>query len=542
MKTAEFDCGCWFPVDNNGKIIFEPHIGKLNLECRKTWDLVCSGDTLGIFQLESRLGKGLSKRVLPRSVEELADLISIMRPGVLEAMENGKTMTQHYIDRKHGISPVEYFHPALEPIVKKTYGIMVYQEQAMQIAKDIAGFTLQEADSMRKAIGKKLPEEMAKVKTLFMIKAKELGIVTEEQAVQIWEWIEKSQRYSFNKSHAVAYAMDGYISAYAKYHFPREFFTSYLAYSKEEQNPTEVVEELVANSKRNNIDVFPPDIRKRNLNFKLYDDGIYCGISNVKSVGKALLSSLDSLISGKEAALGKPLDKWNWMEFLLQCALFIKKDALANLIQSGALSYLKVSRRRMLYEVEKVLELSDRDTQWLGKMPGDTVLEKLKNFALSPVGRGKPLPSKKTLEKVLNIIKTLENPPYSLEDTAVSISEGERQTIGISLTCSKIDDCDQSSANCTCKEFLDGKSGYVLIACCIDEARNHIIKTGSKRGEHMGMLRVSDSTCQIENCIAFPESWALIKDTVIEGNTVMLGGNRDKKNKDTFIVNKAWQL
>ncbi len=542
MSKARYACGCEFELDENGKVILDATVEHLPLDCKITWDLICSGDTLGVFQLESRLGKMMSKKVLPRTIEELGDLISIMRPGVLEAKEEGKSLADHYIDRKHGKDEVKYYHQALEPIVKKTYGILVYQEQAMEIARALAGFTMQEADSLRKAIGKKLPEEMAKCKTMFMEKAKAHGVLNDEQAAEIFSWIEKSQRYSFNKSHAVSYAIDGYLSAFCKAHFPREFFTSYLANSKGEANFTDVVKELVDNAKRNGIDVFPPDIRKRNHNFKLFDDGIYCGISNIKGVGTSILASLDELIRVKEQQLGKPLAKWTWTEYLTQCGISIKSNAMQALIGAGAIGFMKVDRRRALYEYEKFCELSERDVSFLLTMPGDTLLERLKGLANAPIGRGKPLPSKKSKEKIDEIIKQIENPPYSLQDTAVWISENEAQTIGISLTCSKVDDCDQSSANCTCKDFLGGKGGFILMAVQLDEVREHIIKNGKKKGERMAFLKISDSTCGLENVICFTEAWNSCKDVLIEGNTVMIGGSRDKKSRDTLIVNKVWQI
>lgn len=120
-----------------------------------TWDLICSGKTKGVFQLESNLGKSWAKRVKPRNIEELAALISVIRPGTLKAVQDGKTMTQHFVDRKNGMEEVTYLHPSLEPILKGTQGVLVYQEQSMQIAQQLAGFDLQEADNLRKAIGKR---------------------------------------------------------------------------------------------------------------------------------------------------------------------------------------------------------------------------------------------------------------------------------------------------------------------------------------------------------------------------------------------------
>src|SRR6056300_808623 len=188
-------CGCKFPLDVNGNIIFDPDIIKINLECSLTWDLISSGNTKGCFQLESRLGRSMAKKLKPESIEQLAALISIMRPGCLEAVRDGKTVSSHFIDKKNGLESVDYFHPSLEPILSNTFGEMVYQEQAMQIAKDLAGFDLQEADMLRKAIGKKKADEMSKLKNKFIKGCKKLGIISSEQADQIFSWIEKSQRY-----------------------------------------------------------------------------------------------------------------------------------------------------------------------------------------------------------------------------------------------------------------------------------------------------------------------------------------------------------
>ena len=218
MITLE--CGCEFQQDEQGRIVFDTDITKMNMNCSATWDLICEGNTKGVFQLESQLGRSLAKQTKPRNIEELSDLIAIMRPGCLEAIVKGKSLTMHYIDRKHKKDAVEYFHEALEPILKSTYGILVYQEQAILLAQEIAGFDLQEADILRKAIGKKKADVMAKVKTNFIDKSVERGIVTKAEAEEIFSWIEKSQRYSFNKSHSVSYAYNAYITAYAKAHFP----------------------------------------------------------------------------------------------------------------------------------------------------------------------------------------------------------------------------------------------------------------------------------------------------------------------------------
>ena len=166
MKKFAYSCGCSFDLldQNKTNIAFNPINNQINLDCPKTWNLISDGNTKGCFQLESRLGRSMAKKLKPQNIEQLSALISILGPGCLEAVRDGKTVSSHYIDKKNGKESVDYYHPALESILKKTYGEMIYQEQAMEIAKEIAGFDLQEADNLRKAIGKKKPEEMSKLK------------------------------------------------------------------------------------------------------------------------------------------------------------------------------------------------------------------------------------------------------------------------------------------------------------------------------------------------------------------------------------------
>ena len=151
-----FDCGCKFPIlDKNGeypKIDFSPKPESVNFDCSRTWDLIGQGNTKGVFQLESRLGHMMAKKLKPENIEQLSALISILRPGTLEAIRDGKSVTNHYIDKKNGLESIDYFHQALEPSLSSTLGEMIYQEQAMQIARDIAGFNLKESDELRKCI------------------------------------------------------------------------------------------------------------------------------------------------------------------------------------------------------------------------------------------------------------------------------------------------------------------------------------------------------------------------------------------------------
>ena len=187
-------CGC------NEKDLenFLENPNSVNLRCSSTWELICTGNVKGCFQIDGNLGRHYCKKIKPVSIEELSDLIALIRPGCLEAFLDGKNMTDHYVDRKAGTEEVPHYHPIYDEIMKNTYGILIYQEQAIQIAEQIAGFDKKEADILRKAIGKKLPEEIAKAEKLFLEKGLPFGVASEEQLKEIFSWIKASQRYSFN--------------------------------------------------------------------------------------------------------------------------------------------------------------------------------------------------------------------------------------------------------------------------------------------------------------------------------------------------------
>ena len=288
----KFSCGCSFETDAAGSIIYSPDITSLPLECSATWDMICEGNTKGVFQLESQLGRSMASQAQPRNILELSDLIAIIRPGCMEAMVNGKSLTNHYIDRKHGRDALDYLHPSLEPILSGTYGILVFQEQALLIARDIAGFDLQEADILRKAIGKKNVAIMAELKDKFISGAKKVGLVSSEQAIEIFGWIEKSQRYSFNKSHSVSYAYNAYLTAYTKAHFPHEFFTSYLKNSIGKPDAYAEIQEMVNNAKVMDIEVMPPNIKKMNKAFSLIGKNPTFGITEIKGVGGSVYDKI----------------------------------------------------------------------------------------------------------------------------------------------------------------------------------------------------------------------------------------------------------
>ena len=535
MKYFTYNCGCKFPVNKVGditKIDFDPSIENLNFECSKTWDLISEGNTKGVFQLESRLGKTTAKKLKPENIEQLAALISILRPGTLEAIRDGKSVTNHYIDKKNGLESVDYFHTCLEPILNTTYGEMVYQEQAMEIAKVVAGFDLQEADMLRKAIGKKKPEEMAKVKKKFIKGSKKLNIVTKEEAEEIFGWIEKSQRYSFNKSHAISYAINAYLSAYAKAHFPRVFFASYLRFAKDKIDPQQEIKELTRNAAEMNIDVCIPDFRNLNEFFILKDKRIYFGLTDIKGVGKSVFLKILDICTDKN------IKDFNWLEILFEVLLNINSTASKALISCGAFDYFRKNRTEMLFEYDICSSLTKKEYQYTREIISIDKTKNLKEI-LEKVKQHKKVNKNRQII-IDNLIKSINKPAYSLVDKIDWLSESENALLGVSITCSKIDSYDISMTNCNCKTFKTTLTkDKLILAGEISNINITKTKNGKNPGQEMAFISIEDQYGLLDSVILFPEKLTEYRNHLFVNNVLVFVGTKSK-NKDTLIVEKCF--
>lgn len=530
--TIKFGCGCEFnnqASDNLQKIKFS--LDNISFDCQHTWDLISDGNTKGVFQLESRLGQSMAKKLKPENVEQLSALISIMRPGCLEAVRDGKTVSSHFIDKKNGQESIDYFNPSLEPILKNTYGEMVYQEQAMEIAKEIAGFDLQEADMLRKAIGKKKPEEMAKIKTKFLDGCKKINKVSVDEAEQIFGWIEKSQRYSFNKSHAVSYAINAYISAFAKAHFPLVFFLSYLRLAKDKIKPQDEILELIINAKSMGIEILGPNIQLKNKDFTINNQKIYFGLTNIKGVGESVFVKLFDLIKDID------LSTYGWIKFMMNILLKINSAAAKALISSGALSNFNISRNTMLHEFNMYSELTDKEIKYCLDIIDQNAQLSTIDILRQVLQQCKV--SKPRQQKILAIINQLSDPPYSLEDTPEWISDNERELLGASITCTKTDSYDSSYANADCGSLKDfGSNKQFFVVGEIDSLNIIKTKRGKNPGQEMCFITISDSYGSAD-CVMFPDEYAEFKSLLSGGRVLMFNGQKSKKDQ-TPVIKKCF--
>ena len=320
-------------------------IDALPLDDKASYELFARGDTVAVFQFESRGMRELLKRAKPDTFEDIIALAALFRPGPL-----GSGMDKQWCDRKHGIEDVSYPHPALEQVLSPTYGVIVYQEQVMQIAQVLAGYSLGGADLLRRAMGKKKAEEMAKERAKFEAGAADNG-VDARTATQIFDLMEKFAEYGFNKSHSAAYALVAYQTAWLKVHYPAEFMAAVLS---SDMDNTDKVVGFLNEARAMGLTVLPPDVNASRHMFEAIDPRtIRYGLGAVKGVGRGACESVvDARADGAFDDLfdfGKRIDTGR-----------LNRRTLEALIQAGALDALAPNRASLMLQLPEVLKATDQ--------------------------------------------------------------------------------------------------------------------------------------------------------------------------------------
>ena len=322
----------------------EFNLSKIPMDDRQTYNQLSKGDAVGVFQLESSGMSSVLKQLQPDRFEEIIAVVALFRPGPMENIPS-------FCNRKHGREKIEYLHPLLEKILKETYGIIVYQEQVMQIAQILSNYTLGEADLLRRAMGKKIQKEMDDQKNRFVEGAKNNGINVGE-ALIIFDLVDKFAGYGFNKSHAAGYALLAYQTAYLKTNFPYEFMTASLNYSIDR---TDRIILLKKELNKLNIILKKPDINYSNSNFSIEKSegtrSIRFALSAVKGVG---VGSMNNLVSERESN-GKYSDIIDFMNRLKGDV--INKRQLEKLIQSGSFDSVYKNRSKLFINVPNFVEI-----------------------------------------------------------------------------------------------------------------------------------------------------------------------------------------
>jgi len=327
-----------------------PDLNTLRLDDAETYRLIARGDTVGVFQLEGSGMRRFLSDLKPTCFEDIIAAGSLFRPGPLDAIEDGKTMVQHYTDRKHKREPVVYDHPLLEPVLADTYGVIVYQEQVMRAAQALAGYTLPQADILRAAMGKKNKAVMEKERVRFIEGAMKNG-VPRDLGQTIFQKIETFASYGFNRSHAAAYAMTTYRTAYLRAHYPREFMAALMSLDMDDVAKTY---KNIASLREMRIKILPPDINQSRVKFAVVEGAIRFGLAAIRGVGA---KAAEAIIAERESngPFQGPVDFCTRVG-----AQTINRRVLDALIKCGAFDFSGAARAALAATAEDAIKLAQK--------------------------------------------------------------------------------------------------------------------------------------------------------------------------------------
>ncbi len=473
-----------------------PDLENIELTDTITYQLLSAGDTTGVFQLESSGMKDLLVRLRPECFDDIIALVALYRPG---PMESG--MIDDYVARKHGKKSVEYMVPELEPILRETYGVIVYQEQVMKIAAVLANYSMAEADDLRKAMGKKIVEIMAGHRQRF-VEGAVANKISEKKAKNLFDLIEKFGGYGFNKSHSAAYALIAYQTAYLKAHFPVEFMASLLT---SEMHSTDGVVKFIAECRLHDIPILPPDINKSAIEFTVDGSQIRFGLVAVKNVGE---SAIESIIASRA---DQPFE--SLFDFCERIDLKkVNKRVVESLIKCGAFDSTGANRSQMMAALESALEYGqriqkERSDPQMGLFDlGDNQLS-INAPALPKIGEwdGKQF---LTFEKEALGLYLSGHPLSRYEEVLDKFTNANAISI---------------------KELKDG--GNVRIGGLVRNTKN--IKT--KKGESMAFVTIEDMHGAVE-VIVFSRVFSDVKELLEEDRAVLVQGQVQKDEKSVKIL------
>lgn len=489
-------------IKNALRIIRKVHgieikIDELNMNDKKTFDLLKKGDTIGVFQLESAGMRRYLKQLKPTTFDDIIAMVALYRPGPMQWIDD-------FIARKHGRKKIEYLHPAMESELKNTYGIIVYQEQVMQISKEMCGFTGGQADTLRKAIGKKDPAVMAKLKNDFI----EGGITTvgadRKLMEQFWKQLEDFAAYCFNKSHAACYGLIAYQTAFLKAHYPAAFMAALMTsdYDNTDRLTIEMTE-----CKHMGITVLPPDVNESFHEFAVVPEKneIRFGLDAIKNVG---FGAADEIIKSRED-LGGGFNSLEQYCQKVSCQV-VNKKALDSLIKAGAFDRFS-DRSQLVNNCENILALANR----LQKNEKSGQVDLFGNLA-----GGSDTVTNAQLNWDTN------SPPRSQAE----LLSWERELLGLYLSHHPLSDYDEYLKEYTVS-IADIKSeleGYkVRLGGLITAVREITTKNGAK----MAFCKVEDTSGDIE-MVVFPSAYKNNPTAWQRDNIIIATGKISSDNKN----------
>ncbi len=468
---------------------------------KETYEMLARGDALGIFQLESEGMRELLTRMRPDCFEDLVAILALYRPGPL-----GSGMVDSFVRRKHGQEEVTYPHEVLKPILKDTYGTLVYQEQIMFIANRMAGFSMNEADNLRKAMGKKRPEVMAKFKERFITGSEEQGVPA-EVSNKIWEDMEHFAKYCFNKSHTTAYAMVTYETAWLKAKYPVEFMAALMTC---DMGVTEKVVRYMGECRKMDCEVLRPDVNTCQGEFTVVDGKILFGLGAVKGVG---IAAIQSMVNAREER-GKPFESLFDLCDAVDLHL-LNRSGIEALLKAGALDSLGAKRSQMMEGIGPALQAGNRAQR-------DRDAGQLGLFGAAPPQESAPT----------------DGLPDIPEWPETQILAFEKEVLGFYVTSHPLAAHEEvirafsSTSIGALAEMEDGKK--VTFGGMFTEVRETFPRSGRNKDRKMALVRIEDFEGSV-NGVIFSEHYSKCQDHVGEDKIVFIEGTLDQTREDPSV-------
>jgi len=486
-------------IDRTVKMILKNHgvaidIDRLPLDDPKTFALLCAGNTSGVFQLESSGLKEVLRKLQPDKFEDIIAVNALYRPGPL-----GSGMVDDFIERRHGRQKALYIFPEIEPILEETYGVIVYQEQVIKIASAIAGYSLGEADILRKAMGKKKAEVMAEQAEIFVKKSAERGF-NAQKAKELFDLMAFFAGYGFNKSHSAAYAMIAYQTAYLKANYPAEFMAGLI--SLEAAN-AEKMTFYLEEAKSMDLEIMPPDINNSEIDFSVVNGKIVFGLQGIKNVG---ITALQNILAERTR---KPFT--DILELCTRVDLrTVNKRVLEHLIWAGAFDKLAGNRAQKTAELTTIIEQAAERKRALqtGQMglfgAAATSSQEPNGYTFQALA---PWNDKEKLAKELEVI--------GFYLSAHPLDSYRKQLKRLSLT-PFLTALEETKANNTLKEYI------VTNACFLKGKRT----INTKKGDKMAFVQVEDHSSEAE-LVVFPKVYKQAESWLSEYNVFVVKGSVD---------------
>jgi len=484
-------------------------IDDIPLNDKKTFDMLSRGETMGLFQLNGQGMTKFLKELKPTTIDDINAMVALYRPGPLQFIPL-------FIKRKHNRKLVTYFDPLLEPILKRTYGILVYQDDLLMIAHNLAGYSWLEVDKFRKAVGKKIPKLMAEQKDKFINGVIKTSGWQKAKAEELWNWIEPFAAYGFNKAHSVSYGRTAYQTAYMKANFPVEYMAAVMT---ADAGDVEKIAEAITEAKRMGIPVLPPDVNESLGNFTVIDkdgklteeesavDGIRFGLYSIKNFGEGVGKSIKEEMqkNGKfksiEDFLSRIKDK------------NLNKKSLESLIKSGALDKLG-ERGQLLFNLDKLL---------MYHKESNSAPEGQDSLFLEVEGK--------------NLLPDLKLDP-SPEATQDDRLAWERELLGLYVSGHPLDKYREKleKNEYTIKRTKEGfGEGMITVVSGIVESVREIL---TKKGDRMAFVKISDFNESIE-IVSFPEVYKKYIELLKTDNCIAVKGRVSTRNGEISVIAEA---